>query len=128
MTLRIAQSSIENAGNGLFATTDMVDGQTLGRMYGVVLHKGQEGECVKWALQRRGKYNVLLAFDTGKDTQYAIVDAFGTSFGLINHSSDAPNVHVHPNGVVELCADVEEGQELLWDYGPLYGFGERDGQ
>jgi hypothetical protein len=45
MRLRVAPSSIEGAGEGLFATQDLKDGQPIGRMHGTVVFGGSEDAC-----------------------------------------------------------------------------------
>ena len=103
----------------MFACLDMEDGQPLGRMHGLVVFQGSEDACADWAIARCERYSVLLPFAGA----HAVVDVRGTVFALMNHSAADANVHVRPSdGVVELCADVAAGGELLWDYGDLFGF------
>ena len=114
--LRVGQSRIDGAGQGLFSTSDMEDGEKIGRMHGLILATGSLEEVENDGIRRAETRSIALRH-AGK---WALVHVEGV-FGLMNHDADESSVHVSEGGWVEACRAVESGDELTFDYGELFG-------
>lgn len=97
-------------GRGLFAGTDLADGQRLGRWWGAVL----DVDCDE---ARRLRSDRLILLRVARETR--VVDVTGCVFEWLNHAasdSELCNVSVSPAGVVTTVREVGRGEELRWDY------------
>lgn len=115
VALEVRASEIQGAGRGLFATRELAEGTPLGRLSGRVLFSGAKGACEDWAVARAGTRSVLLRHARA----WAVVDVRGSPFEFVNKAEDV--LHVSECGAVECARDVAAGEELVWDYGELYG-------
>jgi len=117
--LKVWPSLIPNAGMGLFATTDMYDGQQIGRVSGKVLFSAtSEVSAENFALELNDD-KVIMLRSAG---QWVVVDVRGSVFEYMNCSKGVgdANVHVSPSGYVSCDSCVFAGDELVWFYGELH--------
>lgn len=122
-SLEVRESSIPGAGNGVFAAKKLKKGTKLGFYSGKMLtrqeHKQMSADDASYVVTLHWKRTV-----DGK-RQYIIIDGkvSGNKLAMLNdgpHSGLEANVEMDDGGFMSTTRPIEEGEELLWTYGPKY--------